>query len=69
MVGLNYDDAWIIIGTGRYIMFMNDEFSQGMCTEDDCRVPSLKTARMSGLEASAVRAIRYAGSWLFIMYV
>ena len=28
MVGLNYDDdAWVIIGTGRYIVFMNDEFS------------------------------------------
>ena len=29
MVGLNYDgNAWVIIGTGRYIVFMNDEFSQ-----------------------------------------
>ena len=29
MVGLNYDgDARVIIGTGRYILFMNDELSQ-----------------------------------------
>ena len=29
MVGLNYDgDAWVVIGTGRYVVFINDEFSQ-----------------------------------------
>ena len=43
MVGLNYDDdAWVIIGTGRYIVFMNDEFSQERITKSRYPLVSIK---------------------------
>ena len=44
MVGLNYDgDAWVIIGTGRYVVFINDHFPH-YHTEKGCLMAPVNLA-------------------------